>query len=44
MDPFGHYVNESVWNKEEIIYADINMDQVPLNLMKKAFSFCDILN
>lgn len=34
VDPFGHYVNEPVWDKEEIIYADIDMNQVPLSRME----------
>lgn len=34
VDPFGHYVTEPVWDKEEIIYVDIDMDQVPLSRME----------
>lgn len=34
VDPFGHYVTEPVWDKEEIIYIDIDMDQVPLSRME----------
>lgn len=34
VDPFGHYVKEPVWNKEEIIYVDIDMEQVPLSRME----------
>lgn len=34
VDPFGHYVAEPVWDKEEIIYVDIDMDQVPLSRME----------
>ena len=29
VDPFGHYINEPVWNKEAIIYADIDPNEVP---------------
>ncbi|AYD40772.1 carbon-nitrogen hydrolase family protein [Clostridium fermenticellae] len=34
VDPFGHYVNEPVWNKEQIIYTDIDMGQVPSSRME----------
>lgn len=34
VDPFGHYVNDPVWDKEEIIYVDIDMEQVPLSRME----------
>lgn len=34
VDPFGHYVLEPVWNKEEIIYIDVDMEQVPLSRME----------
>jgi len=27
IDPYGHYVTEPVWDKECIIYADINPDE-----------------
>ncbi|NLU24053.1 MAG: carbon-nitrogen hydrolase family protein [Clostridiales bacterium] len=27
IDPYGHYVTEPVWNKECLIYADINPDE-----------------
>ncbi len=26
IDPFGHYLTEPVWDREEIIYADLDMD------------------
>ena len=26
IDPFGHYVTEPVWDREEIIFADLDMD------------------
>lgn len=34
VDPFGHYVKEPVWDKEEIIIVDIDMDQVPRSRME----------
>lgn len=34
VDPFGHYVKDPVWDKEEIIYIDIDMDKVPLSRME----------
>lgn len=34
VDPFGHYVTEPVWDKEEIIYADIDMQKVPASRME----------
>ncbi|MFT5875260.1 MAG: nitrilase [Clostridium sp.] len=34
VDPFGHYVKEPVWDTEEIIYVDIDMEQVPLSRME----------
>ncbi|RVU55629.1 carbon-nitrogen hydrolase family protein [Anaerosphaera multitolerans] len=33
VDPFGQYVVEPLWNKEEIIYADLDMGQVILSRM-----------
>ena len=27
IDPYGHYVTEPVWDRECIIYADINPDE-----------------
>ncbi|MDD2217750.1 MAG: carbon-nitrogen hydrolase family protein [Eubacteriales bacterium] len=33
VDPFGKYVIEPVWNKEEILYADLDMNKVPLSRM-----------
>ena len=29
IDPFGHYVTEPVWDREEIIYADLDMSLPP---------------
>lgn len=34
VDPYGHYVTQPVWDQEEIIYADIDMDQVPMSRME----------
>ena len=34
MDPFGHYVTEPVWDKEEIIYAELDMQMVPASKME----------
>ena len=34
IDPCGHYVTEPVWDKEAIIYADLDMNQVTLRHME----------
>ena len=34
VDPYGHYVTQPVWDKEEIIYADLDMDMVPSSRME----------
>ena len=34
IDPFGHYLTEPVWDKETIIYADLDMDQVAASRME----------
>jgi nitrilase len=34
IDPYGHYMNEPVWNKEETIYVDLDMDKVPMSHME----------
>ena len=34
VDPYGHYVTEPVWDKEEIIYADLDMQKVPMCRME----------
>lgn len=34
IDPYGHYVTEPVWNKEAIVYADLDMDKVPMSRME----------
>lgn len=33
VDPFGKYVAGPVWNKEEILYAELDMGKVPLSRM-----------
>ncbi|MEG1592929.1 MAG: carbon-nitrogen hydrolase family protein [Oscillibacter sp.] len=34
IDPYGHYVTQPVWDREEIIYADLEMDKVPMSRME----------
>ena len=34
IDPFGHAVTEPVWDKEEIIVADLDMQKVPASKME----------
>lgn len=34
IDPFGHVVSETVWDKEAIIYADLDMQKVPASRME----------
>ncbi|SDN38442.1 nitrilase [Megasphaera paucivorans] len=34
IDPRGHYVNEPVWNIEETICVDLDMDTVPMSRME----------
>ena len=34
IDPYGHCVTEPVWNQEAIIYADLDMDAVPMSHME----------
>ncbi len=34
VDPFGHYVTEPVWDREAILYADLDMQQVPMSRME----------
>lgn len=34
IDPYGHYVTEPVWDKEAIIYADIDMESVAESRME----------
>lgn len=38
VDPYGHYEVEPVWDKEAILYADLNMDKVPMSRME--FDVC----
>ena len=34
VDPYGHYVGEPVWDREAVIYADLDMQQVPASRME----------
>ncbi len=34
IDPYGHYVTEPVWDREAIIYADLDMDKVSASRME----------
>ena len=34
IDPFGHAVTEPVWDREEIIFADLDMQKVPASRME----------
>lgn len=34
IDPYGHYVKEPVWDKEELIVCDLDMDKVPAAKME----------
>lgn len=38
VDPYGHYVTEPVWDKEAVIYADLEMDRVSASRME--FDVC----
>lgn len=38
VDPYGHYVTQPVWDKEEILYADLDLQQVPASRME--FDVC----
>ena len=38
VDPYGHYVTQPVWDKEEIIYADLDMKKVTASRME--FDVC----
>lgn len=38
VDPYGHYETRPVWDKEQIIYADLNMDKVSMSRME--FDVC----
>ncbi len=34
IDPFGHYVTEPLWDREGIIYADLDMQRVTMSRME----------
>ena len=34
VDPYGHYLTQPVWDREEIIYAELVMDMVPASRME----------
>lgn len=34
IDPYGHCVTEPIWDKEAIVYADLDMDKVPMSRME----------
>lgn len=34
IDPYGHYETQPVWDKEAIIYADLDMEKVPMSKME----------
>lgn len=34
VDPYGHYVTEPVWDKEAVIYAELDMQKVPMSRME----------
>lgn len=34
IDPYGHCVTEPVWDREAIVYADLDMDKVPMSQME----------
>lgn len=34
VDPYGHYVMEPLWDQEGILYADLDMEQVPASRME----------
>ena len=38
MDPYGHYAAEPLWDREGILYADLEMDKVPMSRME--FDVC----
>lgn len=38
VDPYGHYVTEPVWDREAIIYADLDMRKVSMSRME--FDVC----
>lgn len=34
IDPYGHYVTEPLWDREGIVYADLDIQQVPASRME----------
>ena len=34
IDPFGQLVSDTVWDKEGVIYADLDMQKVPSSRME----------
>ena len=34
IDPYGHYLTEPIWDEDAIIYADLDMQQVPASRME----------
>ncbi len=34
VDPYGHYVTEPVWDREDIIFAELDMQKVPASRME----------
>ena len=36
VDPYGHYVVQPVWDSEDILYADLDMQRVPASRMELA--------
>lgn len=34
VDPYGHYETQPVWDREDIIFADLQMDKVPASRME----------
>ena len=38
IDPYGHYETNPVWDREEIIYAELDMEKVPMSRME--FDVC----
>lgn len=38
VDPSGHYVTEPVWDREEMIFAELDMQKVPMSRME--FDVC----
>ena len=34
IDPFGHPITDVIWDKEDVLYADLNMQKVPASRME----------